>query len=391
MEYLKFNIVIIGVSCFDGMASSMRVKNLLGQSASRREVQLHNLIYENDKKGLKDQKGVVSGIAYEVIKFRSSNVFSLFTLWKRGMSFLRRNKSAKAKNIIYNYEYVDIKNIVPLLYARIIGYKIILDIVEDNALYTYFPSLKNKLKIASSKFLLKRTSNFAHAVLTISYHLKDLMVKQCKGKIPVELIPITVNLDHFQNTSYKPSEKIKIFYGGSFGAKDGLVYLIKAFDHIASQSPTIELILTGRASKEDYKKLMQYIGNSAAKDRIVLKGFLEDKAYYATLNECDIFCMTRTNSKFANAGFPFKLGEFLASGKAVIATNIGDIPRYLKDKKSALIVRPDSVDDIAVAISYLIKEPSRIEKIGKEGKKVAEQHFDTRIWSEKLFKIFEEV
>lgn len=386
---IKFNVVVLGVSCFDGMASSMRVRNLLGTSIFENALTIHNLIYKVDAHGLTKKKGNLLGINYLVVS--ASSILSVFSFTWQGLRFLKKSKSASEKNILYHYQYIDIKNIFLLLFARILGYKIILDIVENNNYYTSFTTLKNRLKIATSLRFLRLTPFLAHYVVTISEHLKELMTKVCKNKIPVVLIPITVDLNKFKQIEYSLPTTYKIFYGGSFGVKDGMENLIGAFGELCKKHQNVQLILTGRASQEDFGALQSYLKNSSAKDKIVHLGFLNDKQYYETLNSCHIFCMTRTNSKFANAGFPFKLGEFLSTGKAVIATNVGDIPIYLKDKENALIINPDSRQELFEALDYLLNNPSEIKAIGQKGRLVAENHFDTYFWSTVLRTTFEDI
>ncbi len=120
-------------------------------------------------------------------------------------------------------------------------------------------------------------------------------------------------------------------------------------------------------------------------------GFLNTEDYYALLNTCDIFCMTRINSKFANAGFPFKLGEFLASGKGVIATNVGDVSKYLHNEENSLLITPDSVSGIKNALLTFVNDPEKIHALGKEARKTAEKYFDSDKVSLKLLSIFNAV
>ena len=117
-------------------------------------------------------------------------------------------------------------------------------------------------------------------------------------------------------------------------------------------------------------------------------GFLSISDYYATLNSCDIFCMTRINSRFANAGFPFKLGEFLATGKGVIATNVGDVSSYLEDGVNALLISPNTVNELANAILTFINEPGKIKLLGAGARKTAETNFDSEKVGLRLLSIF---
>lgn len=387
----KYNVLLLGVSFFDGMASSMRVKNLLEPLLATNDVKLSNLIFNGDAYGIENRKGRIGQIKYEVIGSNIWNPIALVFFWWKGIKFIRKSKSMDSRNILYNYEYIDIKNIVFLLYARLIGYKIIIDIVEDNRLYHKFSNVFNRLKIASSVYFLRLVPLIADSVITISYHLYDWMHNVCKGRVPVVLIPVTVNLARFKTKEYSIPSSFKIFYGGSFGEKDGLNYLIQAFSILCKRFKNVELVFTGRASGTDCDKIMRYIQESGVKEKIVFMGYLETEEYYRALNGCDVFCVTRVNSEFANAGFPFKLGEFLASGKAVICTNVGDVTKYLTHGRNSLIVKPNSVEALTQSLSYLLENPAMIDVLGREGRKVAEQNFDTLSLSQKLKDVFNSV
>lgn len=386
------NIVILGASCFDGMATSQRVKNLILPLVQTGKIKSANLIYEKDTEAKISKKGTINEISYQIIGYKLKNLFSIFGFFLTGIHFLRKNKIAGQKNIIYNYSYLDIQNLIFICYGKLIGYKIIFDIVEDNNTYTYFPTFIGWLRNSSSKLFLRLTPLFADSIIAISSHLV-LKMENITKKVPVHLIPITVNLNYFP-TSLQSSPSypfFKIFYGGSFGSKDGFEYLIESFEKVNQAHPNTQLVLTGKGMKHDMLRVEELINNSNLKNNIFYVGYLETDEYYALLNECHIFCMTRNNSKFANAGFPFKLGEFLATGKAVIATDVGDVTKYLENKRNALVIKPNSVEELLSAFNYLIGNPHMIEKLGQKGRKTAERYFDTNKVSQNLFKLFQDI
>lgn len=378
----------MGVSCFDGMASSMRVRNLIEPLVEKNLITASNLIYQKDNKEPIGKQGARNGISYRVIGFGLKNIFSVFGFVFGGLSFIRKSKIKGSKNIIYNYNYPDVKNIFFILYGRMIGYKIIFDVIEDNN-YQAHVGFINKFRIKTSLLLFKYCRYFADSMIGISEHLYQLVRTTTDNKVPSYLIPVTVNLGYFKNPGASPvKEKIKIFYGGSFGQKDGLEYLVKAFDEVSHVHDNVELVFTGLGHKLDMDRIFELINNVKSKDRIIYKGFLSTDEYYRTLNECDIFCMTRVNSKFANAGFPFKLGEFLASGKAVIATSVGDVPNYLFNDINAMVVQPDSVEELVDALLVLIENPEKRKQLGAEARKTAERCFDSDKVGMKLLDIF---
>lgn len=375
----------MGVSYFDGMASSMRVKNLFDPLKLRNDITINNLIYNNDNHLLKEDKGRINDVTYQIISLTN---FPYLSFIAKGIKYIKHNKSSDNKNIIYNYQYIDIKNIVFLLYAKLIGFKIILDIVEDNRYYVKFPSLKNKFKILSSLFFLKLTPFLSDYIITISNHLRELMQLTCREKVPVYLIPISVDLKRFKPTEYTIPKIFHIFYGGSFAQKDGVKYLIEAFAKVNEKASNVRLILTGRPSESDLVELEGLIADSPFKHRIIYKGFLKDDEYFQLLNSSDLFCMTRVNSNFSNAGFPFKLGEFLSTGKGVIATEIGDINKYLISGKNSLLIKPESSTELSDAILFFLNDPKQILIYGTAARKVAETNFNSELLSKKLYDIF---
>lgn len=392
MNYSGCNIVITGTSCFDGMASSTRVRNLFEPLVKKKLITLGNLIFESDNREPIGREGVKDEITFRIIGFRLSNPFSIFSFWYRGFSFLKKNRKKGCKNVLYNYNYPDLKNIFFLLYAKMLGYRIIVDIVEDNRFEPHLGIL-NKIRLKTSVFLFSISRHFVNGYVAISEHLRQRCQEVSKGKKPIELIPVTVNLKYFPKAnSYQPDRNdLKMFYGGSFGEKDGLGYLVDAFGEICQRHDKLKLILTGAGNSRDVEKIRSRIENSPAKNNIIFKGFLSTPDYYATLNSCDIFCMTRVNSKFANAGFPFKLGEFMASGKAVIATRVGDVSNYLVNDVNSVLIEPNSTEGLVVAIETIIQHPDKINRLGIEARKTAENNFDSEKAGIRLLALFDSV
>lgn len=88
--------------------------------------------------------------------------------------------------------------------------------------------------------------------------------------------------------------------------------------------------------------------------------------------------MTRTNSRFANYGFPFKLSEYLATGNILLATNVGDVCQYVQDKVSALVVPPENPKAIAEAICYINSHHEESLNIAKAGHIVMKECFSIK-------------
>ena len=94
------NIVIMGVSYFDGMAGSTRVRNIFEPLVRKNLIKAANLIYQTDNKVLVEKEGKLNGLNFRVIGFRLGNIFSIFSFWSSGISFLRNNRKCVFRLII---------------------------------------------------------------------------------------------------------------------------------------------------------------------------------------------------------------------------------------------------------------------------------------------------
>lgn len=378
-EKFCLNIVFIGESYLGGMAGSKRIQNIINSLLKLDSITIHNLIIGNpNEKDKLEQIGTINSVSYHKIFYNIANPFSLIRHYIKGFKFISKAKNKGAKNIVYCYDSPTILKLPFLLYARLRKMKVVVDVVEDYSLVeTINFRGKQKIKLYFYELLERNMHLYCNGILSISNALKKKNKKITKGKIPLMYLPITVNFDFFKEDMNQRNEVIKIFYGGSFGEKDGLIYLLKAFEIIEQYYSNIELILTGKPDKQGMDSILDFINTTKIKSKIHYLGYLEDNLYYKTLQNCDIFCMTRINSKYANAGFPFKLGEMLATGKPVLATKVGDICFFLENGTNAILVEPNSEHEIANGLKLIIENPERAKNIGFNGKKVALDFFDS--------------
>ena len=96
--------------------------------------------------------------------------------------------------------------------------------------------------------------------------------------------------------------------------------------------------------------------------------------------------LARPNNSQAKAGFPTKLGEYLASSKPVVITKTGEIPKYLVDKQSAYLAEPDDVGDFAARVIFALEDVNA-EKIGATGYEVANRNFNYKLYGKELLEI----
>jgi len=279
------------------------------------------------------------------------------------------------KRVLYCYLPIDLEIIFFIIIAKILRYKIIFDIVEDYTALNTNSKILTTIKFFFVKKFAKLSIFFSDWLIVIS---DSLMVKYSKNITRITKIPITAN----ENNNVKiKNENFTITYAGSFAEKDNVKLIIRAFLDFYLIYPKSELILIGIGGNR-----VQLMNEFGTFDFIKFIGFVEDRFYYKLLKNSDALLMCRENSNFSNAGFPFKLGEYLATGNPTICTRVSDIESYL-DTDSALLIEPDDKDQLVGALRKIYENPEFYSQIGLKGRDVADSSFNPRKWSESFYQI----
>ena len=70
-------------------------------------------------------------------------------------------------------------------------------------------------------------------------------------------------------------------------------------------------------------------------------------------------------------GSPTKIFEYMAMGKAIVASRLGQIGDVLADHETALVVEPGNTDQIADAIVRLVDSSGLRARLGQNAREVA--------------------
>lgn len=376
-----------------GMASTRRIQHSIDYLMAGGDFHVKVLILRQGRVKLAQTQlsGTHKGVEYVTIgtdiKPGPSALIKGPKYYLDGIAYLRKNYNPQQKNVLYVYGYPSTDNIPMLIAAKTKGYRILFDIVEDITYQKNASDFFAKLKNFSARIFCKTLWMFTDSVLVISKHLHEKITKISKERFEVVMYPISVDFDYFDSTVNRFHDPVQLFYGGTFGEKDGIENLIAAFEKLAARHDNVNLVLTGKGDRKQMEIVLEMLAKSPAREKILYKGYLPDDDYFTELMASDILCMTRTRSSFANAGFPFKLGEYLATARPVIASDVSNIGEYLLDKKNAILIEPDSTDAIAEAMEYLVNNEQQAMTIGAAGRKVAQENFDAKVLGSRLKKL----
>lgn len=160
-----------------------------------------------------------------------------------------------------------------------------------------------------------------------------------------------------------PAGAFLIGYVGSIFRRDA-EFMARAIDRVRSQLPEARLLVAGYCPV-DVRTLVQ------DPQAVIQTGRLDDADLNAYLAAADLFWLPLTDSNANRGRFPLKLTDYLAVGRPVVATAVGDVPRFLEDGATGLL-SPDDPAVFAEKTIELAADPARREAMGCRAREAAE-------------------
>ncbi|HWP48570.1 MAG TPA: glycosyltransferase family 4 protein [Candidatus Limnocylindrales bacterium] len=157
---------------------------------------------------------------------------------------------------------------------------------------------------------------------------------------------------------------------GRVGYIKGHQYLIAAASKIIQIDPSVRFLLAIKEEDEDIVRLKDLIGQLHLSPYFILTGFHPD--IEKVMAALDIGIVTSIGSE-ANCRVVL---ELMASGKPIVATQVGIIPEVIDNGVNGVLVPPKNSEALAEAIGFLLKNPEKARSLAQEARKTAERRFN---------------
>lgn len=282
----------------------------------------------------------------------------------------------RKRDIVIMYSPDFIKYFMVIITCFLFGIKVFPMQVEKMSTQKNNPGSKKGFKGLSGNLSETLLPRFSSGIIVISSYLKNHYLKYFSEK-KILVSPILVNpLANYKIHNNQKIEEFRakyqkkriIVYSGTFGEKDGFPFIIKAFKKFVSEDPDSILITTGKPSKNmPINKILEAVNKEGLKNNFKYLGLVSREELQLVNNAADLLLVCRSNSTFANYGFPWKLGEYCMTSNPIIATKVGDLEIYFKNNENIYISEPENYISIYNKMKLIFGDYQKAIKIAEKG------------------------
>jgi glycosyltransferase involved in cell wall biosynthesis len=173
------------------------------------------------------------------------------------------------------------------------------------------------------------------------------------------------------------TDDVVVGFVGTFGPWHGVLVLAEAIKKSSRDLP-LRFLFVGAGSLQT--RVQQFLQNEIEEGRAIFTGPVEHHEVPALLDACDILVSPHVpladGSEFF--GSPTKLFEYMAMGKGIVASRLGQIGDVLTDEQTALLVEPGDAEALAAGIQRLAVSKELRTRLGEQARAEVAQNYTWR-------------
>jgi glycosyltransferase involved in cell wall biosynthesis len=221
----------------------------------------------------------------------------------------------------------------------------------------------------------------AARIIVVSEIAKRSLVERGIARERIVVNPNGVDVDRFSTGSASirhrlgiDDESVVAGFVGSFGPWHGGPVLAHAFSKVAPRAPHLRLLLVGDGP--ELAPTLEIVRDADLEDRTTVVGQVPPTAVPSYVHACDV--LVAPHVPLPNGveffGSPTKLFEYMAAGKAIVASRLGQIGEVLEHGVTGWMVEPGSVDELGEALVAVAADPELRRELGAKARRQASEH-----------------
>jgi len=192
------------------------------------------------------------------------------------------------------------------------------------------------------------------------------------------LVPVMVDSDLFRPAPERRPGGPRVLYCGALGRLPEVERVVRGFAAVREHVPGARLVVVGDGPPDRVAQAHELVAALGLHEHVTFTGAVERDRLPDVYASADVFVLPRARGLFSTAGLPNKMGEYLAMGRPLVVSAVGDVSRYVEDGVSAYLFDADADDVFVARLRDALEDHTGAAQVGAEGRRVAEHELDYR-------------
>lgn len=321
------------------------------------------------------------------------------TVYYNDVFFKKASLILKNRRISFIYQRYSVNNYAGVKLALLFGIPFVLEYNGSEVWVSKHWGIPLKYGDLSERIELLNLKS-ANLIVVVSQALKNELVG--RGINPEKII---VNPNGVDPERYLPEVdgtnirkkygilgKVVVGFIGTFGRWHGAELLADAYGLLINEFPEyrerVRLLMIGDGlTLPDVKKRLDRNG---AMEKSILTGLVSQEKGPEYMAACDILILPHIPNPDGSAffGSPTKLFEYMAMGKGIVASDLGQIGEVLEHGITAWMVTPGNVESLIIGLKMLVDNEKLRTNLGRNARREVIEKYT---WHEHTKKIAEKI
>lgn len=225
--------------------------------------------------------------------------------------------------------------------------------------------------------------NGADLMLIVAKTMKEHLEKLGCDRHKMKYVPICTDVDFFdpRRKRREQSHGRNVLSIRKLNPVYDVETLVRAIPIVLNRFPDVKFTIAGRGTEEE--KLKQLSKSLGVSQNVGFVGEVDYAEMPGLIGGSDICVSTALSD-----GTPNSVCEAMAMEKAVIATEVGDVPHMINDGETGILIPKKSPEVLANKIIYLLENESVMRNMGKKARKSISKNYNWGKWKPIMKKIY---
>ncbi len=231
-------------------------------------------------------------------------------------------------------------------------------------------------------------------IVAVSAPIRKDMLNAGIASDKITVIPNGISIDKFAQTPVVtparalkkelgiPTEHTVIGMVSSLTSEKGHAKALPSLAKIINQHPSTHILIVGAGP--ELAQLQQLAETLDIRHNVTFTGSRNDVP--ALLSAIDIFLLYSTIE-----GLPMALLEAMASGKAIIATDVGDVGCAIVAQETGILLASQYDEQLFRAVEHLYTDKTARARLGRAAKKRVGEHFSSDAMAQRYVQLYREL